>query len=145
MIAVAFLSLEAVTGVFAIPLTSSLSMKKIYHLATCTTNQRILKELKPGKDVVLQEIKTEPMTAAQVDEMAKLAGSYEAIFSRKAMKYRSMGLDKMELKEKDYRKYLIQEYTFLKRPVIIVGKELFAGSAKATVEAAQKALTGIKN
>ena len=72
-------------------------------------------------------------------------GASVAIFSRKAMKYRSMGLDKMELKEKDYRKYLIQEYTFLKRPVIIVGKELFAGSAKATVEAAQKALTGIKN
>ena len=30
-------------------------MKKIYHLATCSTNQRILKEIKPGKTVVLQD------------------------------------------------------------------------------------------
>lgn len=113
-------------------------MKKIYHLANCTTNQRILKELKPGKDVVMQEIKTEPITAKQLDEMAKLAGSYEALFSRVALKYRAMGLHEMKLTEKDYKKYILQEYTFLKRPVVIVGDQIFVGNSKKTVEAAKE-------
>ncbi|MBS1764508.1 MAG: hypothetical protein JSS90_06035 [Bacteroidetes bacterium] len=115
-------------------------MKKIYHLATCTTNQRILKELKPGSDVILQDIKTEPITAKQLDEMKKLAGSYEALFSRVAMKYRSMGLNQMKLEEKDYRNYILQEYTFLKRPVVIVDDKIFVGNSAKTVEAAGKAL-----
>jgi len=115
-------------------------VKKIYHLATCTTNQRILRELKPGSDVILQDIKTEPITAKQIDEMKKLAGSYEALFSRVAMKYRSMGLNQMKLEEKDYRNYILQEYTFLKRPVVIVDDKIFIGNAAKTVDAAKKAL-----
>lgn len=115
-------------------------MKKIYYLATCTTNQRILRELKPGSDVILQDIKTEPITAKQIDEMKELAGSYEALFSRVAMKYRSMGLNQMKLEEKDYRNYILQEYTFLKRPVVIADDKIFIGNAAKTVEAAKKAL-----
>ncbi len=116
------------------------TVKKIYHLATCTTNQRILRELKPGSNVILQDIKTEPITAKQIDEMKELAGSYEALFSRVAMKYRSMGLNQMKLEEKDYRNYILQEYTFLKRPVVIADDKIFIGNAAKTVEAAKKAL-----
>jgi arsenate reductase len=115
-------------------------MKKIYHLATCTTNQRILKEVHPGKDFVLQDIKTEPITEKQLDEMAKLAGSYEALFSRVALKYRSMGLNEKQLTEKDYRKYILQEYTFLKRPVFIIGKQIFIGNAPKTVASIKTAI-----
>ncbi len=109
-------------------------MKKIYHLGTCSTNIRILKELNLD-GVELQDIKKEPMTADQVDEMAKIAGSYEALFSRKAMKYRSMGLNEMELSEADYKKYIVEEYTFLKRPVAIIDGEIFVGNTKKNVEA----------
>jgi len=115
-------------------------MKKIYHSSTCTTNQRILKELKPGKDFILQDIKTEPITAKQLDEMKKLAGSYEALFSRVAIKYRSLGLNEMDLKEKDYKKYILEEYTFLKRPVIIVNDQIFIGNAPKNVAAAKAAM-----
>lgn len=114
-------------------------MKKIYHLGTCSTNIRILKELNLD-GVELQDIKKEPMTADQVDEMAKIAGSYEALFSRKAMKYRSMGLNEMELSEADYKKYIVEEYTFLKRPVAIIDGEIFVGNAKKNVEALATAL-----
>lgn len=115
-------------------------MKKIYHLSTCSTCQRILKEIKPGKDVVLQDIKTEKITAKQLDEMIRLAGSAESLFSRVALKYRSMGLNTMTLSEKEYRKYILEEYTFLKRPVMIVGKEIFIGNSKKVVEVAKAAL-----
>lgn len=117
-------------------------MKKIYHLATCSTCQRILKEWKAGPDVVLQDIKNEKITEKQLDEMAKLAGGYEPLFSRVAMKYRSMGLNEMQLGEKDYRKYILMEYTFLKRPVLIVGKQIFIGNSPKNVAAAKEALKG---
>ncbi len=110
-------------------------MKKIYHLGICTTCQRILKELKPGKEFALQEIKTDPITEKQLDEMAKLAGSYEPLFSRVAIKYRVMGLNEKTLTEKDYRKYILQEYTFLKRPVFIIGKKIFIGNSPKNIEA----------
>ena len=115
-------------------------MKKIYHLGNCTTCQRILKELKPGKDFVLQDIKTEFITAKQLDEMAQMAGSFEALFSRVALKYRALGLNEKKLSEKAYRKYILEEYTFLKRPVIIIDKQIFIGNAPKTIAAAKTAM-----
>jgi len=107
----------------------------IYHLSNCGTCQRILSEIPKIKRFTLQDIKIEPITAKQLDEMKKLAGSYEALFSKIAMKYRSMGLNEMKLTEKDYRKYILEEYTFLKRPAIVIGNEIFIGNAPKTVEA----------
>jgi arsenate reductase (glutaredoxin) len=115
-------------------------MTKIYHLANCTTCQRILKELKPGTEVILQDIKTESITEEQLDEMHAKAGTYEALFSRVALKYRSMGLNEMTLSEKDYRKYILAEYTFLRRPVMLIGNEIFIGNSKNVTESAKKAL-----
>jgi len=111
-------------------------MHHIFHLGTCSTCQRILNEIPKIKRFTLQDIKTEPITAAQLDALKKSVGSYEALFSKIAMKYRSMGLNAMKLTEKDYRKYILQEYTFLKRPVIVIGDEVFVGNAPKTVAAA---------
>lgn len=108
---------------------------KIYHLANCGTCQKILKDIPKIKRFEQQDIKTQAITPAQLDAMKKLAGSYEALFSRVAMKYRSMGLNEMILTEKDYRKYILEEYTFLKRPTIIIGDQIFIGSAPKTVKA----------
>jgi arsenate reductase len=114
-------------------------MKKVYYLSTCDTCARIIKELdlrKKGFD--FQDIKTEKMTAAQVDEMKALAGSYEALFSRVALKYKT--LDPKPSTEKEYRKLIVDEYTFLKRPVIISGKTIFIGNTKKNIEAAKEFL-----
>lgn len=115
--------------------------RTIYYLGTCTTCERILKEIPNLKSFTLREIKGDPITAAELDAMKKLAGSYEVLFSRIALKYRALGLGKMTLTEKAYRKYILQEYTFLKRPVMVIDKEIFIGNApknvKAMVEAAR--------
>ena len=71
----------------------------------------------------MQDIKFEKITADQLDELKELAGSYEALFSRRAIKYKEMGLKDKTLDEGGYRKLILEEYTFLKRPVIIVGKK----------------------
>ncbi len=115
-------------------------MRKIYHLASCSTCQRIIKELGIGNDFELQNIKVEKMTAEQVEFMAKAAGSYEALFSRRAMKYKSMGLKDKQLSEDDYKKLILEEYTFLKRPVIIIDDEVFVGNSKKVVAAAKAKL-----
>lgn len=115
-------------------------MKKIYHLSSCTTCQRILKEITPSKDFILQDIKTESITAKQLDEMKKLAGSYEALFSRIAMKYRQWGLNEKKLNENDYRELILKEYTFLKRPVIVVEDKIYIGNSTKNIAAAKEAI-----
>lgn len=117
-------------------------MKKIYHLENCKTCQKIIKDLNNGEGFELQNIKEEKLTPEQVDFMKDKVGSYEALFSRRAMKYRSMGLNEKTLSEEDYRKHILEEYTFLKRPVVVIGEEVFVGSTKKTLEAT-KAKLGI--
>lgn len=116
--------------------------RTIYYLGTCTTCERIMKGIPGLKTFKLREIKGDPITAAELDAMKKLAGSYEALFSRIALKYRALGLGRMKLTEKDYRKYILEEYTFLKRPVMVIGKEILIGNAPkvtaAMVEAAAR-------
>ena len=81
----------------------------------------------------MQDIKTSSITAEQIEEMRELAGSYEALFSRRAMKFRSMGLHEKTLNEENYKALILDEYTFLKRPVFIVDDKIFVGNAKKTV------------
>lgn len=111
-------------------------MQKIYHLSTCKTCQRIIKTLHEGKGFDMQDIKTEPITEAQLEQMHDMAGSYEALFTRRSRKYRAWGLHEKELGEADYKRLILEEYTFLKRPVVIIDDQIFIGNAKKTVEGA---------
>ncbi len=109
-------------------------MKKFYHLGNCTTCQRISKELSLSTNFIHQDIKLEQITSDQLEEMAKLTGSYESLFSRRAMKYKELGLKDKTLTEADYKYYILKEYTFLKRPVLIVDKKIFVGNSKKNIE-----------
>ena len=111
-------------------------MKKIYHLSSCDTCQKIIKQINPSKEVELIDIKTQNIDPKTLDWLKEKVGSYEALFSKRAIKYRSLGLNEMTLTEADYRKYMLEEYTFLKRPFMINGEEVFIGNAKKEVEAA---------
>lgn len=116
-------------------------MNSFFYLASCSTCQRIMKDIGIEKaNVDLLEIKSSPITEKELDEMIALAGSAEALFSRVAIKYRTMGLNEKKLTEKDYRKYILQEYTFLKRPVLVLGKKIFIGNSKKNVEEMKKVL-----
>lgn len=115
--------------------------KKMYHLAHCTTCQAIIKETGADKaGLSFQNIREEKITAKQLEEMKKLAGSYEALFSRRALKYKELGLKDKQLTEEDFKNYILEEDTFLKRPVTILNDRIFIGNDKKTVEALKKAL-----
>lgn len=114
-------------------------MKKIFHLSTCDTNKRILKDLDFEDDVALQDIKKENIDEKTLDFIKEKVGSYEALFSKRARKYRSMGLNEIKLSEADYKQHILDEYTFLKRPFIILDEEVFVGNAESTIQAAKDA------
>ncbi len=102
---------------------------RIFYLSTCDTCKRILKEIDAkGKGFILQDIKSEPLTEMQLDALKEMAGSYEALFSRRSKQFRPLGLHEQTLGESDYKKYLLQHYSFLKRPVIVAGDRIFIGS-----------------
>lgn len=88
----------------------------------------------------MQDIKTTQISPEQLDEMARMNGTYESLFSRRALKYKALGLGKMKLEEADYRRYILEEYTFLKRPVAIIGKEIFVGNSPSVVQDAMLAI-----
>nr|WP_231389257.1 MULTISPECIES: ArsC/Spx/MgsR family protein [unclassified Aquimarina] len=111
-------------------------------MSTCDTCRRILNELNPSSDFILQDIKNETITADQIEEMYELSGSYEAIFSKRARLYKERDLKNQNLSEEDYKKLILEHYTFLKRPVIIVDDKIFVGNSKKVVEQASIAING---
>ena len=113
-------------------------MKKAYYLQNCSTCTRILSDLKWNNEA--QEIRSEKITSDQLEQMSKLAGSYEALFSRRAIKYKSMGLKEKVLQEDDYKRLILEEDTFLKRPVFIVEDEIFIGNSKSVFDSLKQKL-----
>jgi arsenate reductase len=108
-------------------------MIKVYFLKTCDTCKRILKEINTD-GFELQEIKENPVNAAQLEEMYKLSNSYEALFNKRSKLYKAMDLKNKTISEAGYRQYILDEYTFLKRPVFIVDNDIFIGNSKKVVE-----------
>ena len=115
-------------------------MNKIYYLKTCSTCVRIIKSLDLPSNFIFQDIKEQEITVKQLEELYQLSGSYEALFSKKAKLYKEMGLKDHKLTEKDFKHYILQHYTFLSRPVIIFGNQIFIGNSPKTVEVAKQAI-----
>ncbi|MDT0556496.1 arsenate reductase family protein [Patiriisocius hiemis] len=115
-------------------------MNKLYHLTTCDTCKRIIKELNLPSSVEKQEIKDQEITVKQLDELKELAGSYEALFSKRAKLYKERNLKNETLSERDYKQFILEHYTFLKRPVLVYDNQIFIGNSKKVVAAAKDAI-----
>lgn len=115
-------------------------MKKIYHLSTCDTCKRILKEIEPPSSFILQDIKETPVTGEQLDEMYQFTESYEELFNKRARLYKERDLKNSDLEEEAFKNLILEHYTFLKRPVIINNDEIFIGNTPKTISAAKKAI-----
>jgi len=115
-------------------------MKKIYHLATCDTCKRIINELQLPSTFEKHEIKQQEITVKEMEILRDLAGSYEALFSKRAKLYKERGLKDENLSEDDFKRFLLEHYTFLKRPVIVNEDQIFIGNSKKTVEAAKTSI-----
>ena len=109
-------------------------MNKVYFLQTCDTCKRILKEVNTN-GFERQEIKSNPVNVTQLEEMHQRSGSYEALFNKRAKLYKALDLKNKTLSEADYRQYILEEYTFLKRPVFMLKDSIFIGNSKNVIAA----------
>lgn len=117
--------------------------KKVYHLATCSTCKRIIKELNLTDGFELQNVKEEPISLEELEKLYTFSGSYESLFNRRSTLYRERNLKEVSLIEDDYKKLILEHYTFLKRPIIQVENTYFIGNAKKTIEAAKTFLENL--
>lgn len=115
-------------------------MIKVYHLSTCSTCKKIINSIRFPDKTEFIDIKFNPITETQIDEMHSLSGSFEALFSKRAIKYKSLELKEKNLSESDFKKYIMSEYTFLKRPVIIYDASIYIGNSAKNIDAFKKAL-----
>ena len=120
-------------------------MRAIYYLSTCDTCAKIIEAVKPPKDVELIDIKATNIDGATLDWVKeKVGGTYEDLFSKRALKYRGLGLNEMKLTEADFRKHMLEEYTFLKRPFIIYDDNVWIGNTAKTVQSAVEFFSQLK-
>ena len=111
------------------------------YLDSCNTCQRIRGELKLPKSITSQNTKDQAITKKQVEFLKEQAGSYVALFNRRAQLYRARGLHEKQLSEADYKELLLDHYTFIKRPILIFNNEAFIGNSKKVIEDAKAALS----
>ncbi|HZS45890.1 MAG TPA: arsenate reductase family protein [Blastocatellia bacterium] len=100
-----------------------------YWLPNCTTCQKAKSYLdgKGTKVGRIRDIKSDPLSRAEVEDLAGLVGGPENLFSRRAIKYRELGLANQNLSNQDLLRLMSEEYTFIKRPVIVRGNKAVAG------------------
>ena len=108
-------------------------MDKIFYLASCDTCRKIIKSLPKKHNLAFHDIKQDPILIGELEKMRELAGSYEALFSKKAQLYKSMDLKNKSLTENDYKKYILEHYTFLSRPVFIIKDKIYIGNTQQNI------------
>lgn len=109
-----------------------MNINKIFYLSTCSTCKEIIKLIKDLESFELIDIKKQTISLEELDDLYRKTKSYEALFSKKARNY---GAIKSKLQsDEDYKEFILQDYTFLKRPVIIYKDLVFIGNEKATKE-----------
>src|SRR3970040_390722 len=114
-------------------------MTKVYYLASCDRCRKIIKSLPKGHNLKFHDIKQDPITIEELEQMYELSGSYEALFSKKAQLYKSMDLKNKSLTEDDFKKYILEHYTFLSRPVFIIDGKIFIGNTQQNMLQVMKA------
>ena len=109
-------------------------MNVVYYLGTCDTCKRILKQLQLPEDLVYRELKSHPISEKELDELYLFSKSYESLFNKRAKLYQEFGLKDKLILEQDYKKYLLEHYTFLNRPVFLFQDKIFIGNSVKNIQ-----------
>ena len=118
-------------------------MDIIYYLASCDTCRKIIKSLPKNHNLTFHDIKQDSITVAELEQMRALSGSYEVLFSKKAQLYKSMDLKNKSLTEEDYKKFILEHYTFLSRPVFIIKNKIYIGNTQQNMHPVMLALGNV--
>jgi arsenate reductase len=108
----------------------------VYWLPYCSTCQKAVAHLEEKGVPVrgFRNLKEEPLSQAEVRSLAAKVGGVEKLFSKRAMKYRAMGLHEREVSEDEMVRLMAEEYTFVTRPVIVRTDRATAGFSAKRVD-----------
>ncbi len=102
---------------------------KFYWLENCSTCKKAKSFIERHgiRDFELRDIKENPLSREEIENLAKLLGGANELFSRRAIKYRELKLNERELSEVEMLDFMTEEYTFLKRPILVINDKAIAG------------------
>ncbi|MFM7469286.1 MAG: arsenate reductase family protein [Vampirovibrionales bacterium] len=100
----------------------SIHVETFYWLPHCSTCQKANEWLASQGVLVnaYHDLKASPLSTDTLSKLVTGIGSVDALFSKRAMKYRAWGLHEKVLSEEDKLHYMQQEYTFIKRPALFL-------------------------
>lgn len=94
--------------------------------STCQKAKRFL-ERHGIKNYEKRDIKENPLSRDEVVKLSAVIGGADNLFSRRAVKYREMKLNERELAAPEMIDLMTSDYTFLKRPVLVINDKAIAG------------------
>jgi arsenate reductase len=92
------------------------------------------------KEFIFHDLKNNPISEEDLAFLYAKTNSYEELFNKRAQKYRALGLKEIIKSDEEYKKYILEEYTFLKRPVTIIDEKIFVGNSPKTTQALKEFL-----
>ena len=100
-----------------------------YWLPNCSTCKKAKSYIERHgiRDFELRDIKENPLSREEIENLAKLLGGADELFSRRAVKYREMKLSERTLSNEEMLDLMTEEYTFLQRPVLVIKGNAIAG------------------
>lgn len=113
----------------------------IWFLESCDTCRRILKEI--GQSIGgfnLREIKRLPILQEELDYLVHRTGSSIALLNTRARKLQSPDYKGLEITETLARNLILEDYTFLKRPVFLIEGKVYAGNSPTVISAVKTSL-----
>ena len=108
-------------------------MKKLYYLSTCDTCKKIINIWSPNNELSLIDLKKNPINQKQLKELYGLSKSYESLFNKRAQLFREFKKKNPFPTEADYKKLILEHYTFLKRPILLINDKLVIGNSKKSI------------
>lgn len=103
---------------------------------------RIIKSLGIEDAYFLQNVKEQMTSPEQLDFLYNFTNSYEGLINKRGRVFAQMKREKAVFSETVYKALLENEYSCLKRPILIWDNKVFLGNAKATVVKMKAALNG---
>ena len=82
----------------------------------------------------LRELKSNPISEDELEKMFEFTKSYEFLFSKRSTQIKAQQINLKNLEETDFKKLILEHYSFLKRPVFLTEDRIFVGNAKHTLD-----------
>lgn len=111
------------------------------YLSTCSTCKRIMQLLPKHKDLNFRDVKVNPLSLEEVRQLAALSGSFTALINKRSQQFKISGISSKDLTEAQSEQLLVTHYSYLARPILVIGSEIFIGNSSATVAAMVNKLT----